>query len=506
MHWPPLDPDTSKAIADVLADVVKSRPAELLEYVAQKLQERSGLEPGAFEAHFEECKRKPRTYVLEEVCPAGQDPFLWVPMRYNDDTILLLLKERAMEMVTDILSQEPLEDGGTLAGRARVAFPELLYLRGAPEEAVAIQMLRAVSLVCSSCQNVLEQDSDANGMDDADPMLSFHCAAFVACARELLLEQMSENGAALAVEALIVCCLLRVIGRHAGFQERYGGGLAVPELAVGHALEQEAQSLPSFHRLGDAQRQLVASALQACFPFEQLLSTELVPASLARVKDLMVPCEGGVLFLTAVVAVEHMVQCRTVLVSDGVIDSVRLGAACLSAVEKYSAGRAYELFLKKRAERYSWRLVRDDLMQRATIRLCCLAGMEDADAWGEMLMVVEELPDAEKDVLKMELGRKDGIADVPVYAPIGAAALLIAAQKNTSVGLASGVAALCRVLGAASRTFDRSLSHRVVRLQLKSLAARAQKHTQGGRPFEETPFTLEEQGQGDVLVSTAGAA
>ena len=66
MNWPPLHTETSEVLALVLKDVVTTRPRDLFECTAQLLQEKSGLNPTAFQEHFDECKRKPRVYELEE--------------------------------------------------------------------------------------------------------------------------------------------------------------------------------------------------------------------------------------------------------------------------------------------------------------------------------------------------------------------------------------------------------------------------------------------------------
>jgi hypothetical protein len=501
MNWPPLTPDCSKAVAEVLRDAVRTRPQDLFEYVAQKLEERSGMDAANFQAQFEEAKRKPRTYVLEEQCPPGQEPLSWVPMRYNDDTILSMLQARASEMSADIISEELIEDTQSFVARARVSFPELMYLRGLPDlELAAAQTLRALYLGCSGNVNVVEL-----GLDDADPMLAFRCRPLVTSARTLLFEQTKRTQP--TVDALIVCSLLLVVGRHPGFQQRYGGGQRTPELAVIHAIEHEAESLPSFACLGHAQRQLVLAALQAYFPMEMLLSAEVVPAHFGRVKDLLTVRENGMEFFFAVLGIEHMVRCRSTIVSDASVELVALGVQCLKAVEKYSAARGYELYLKKRAAPHSWRLVRDDFIQRAIIRLCCFRGIEEDEAWNDMLTAVDGLGDASEEhkILKTELGQKDGLADVPVYVLQGAGALMVAAGANSDVGLQPAVKVMCRAIDDVTQTFGKVLNHKVVRIRLESLATKAAQYKAGGgSPFADTPFTLEEVGAGEVAVKIPG--
>lgn len=99
------------------------------------------------------------------------------------------------------------------------------------------------------------------------------------------------------VDALLVCTVLLLVGRHPGFQQRYGGGLRTPELAVIHAIEHEAEALPSFACLSPAQRQLVLATLQAYFPLEMLVNAEVVPSHFGRVKDLFGVRENGIDFL-----------------------------------------------------------------------------------------------------------------------------------------------------------------------------------------------------------------
>lgn len=486
------------AVAEVLQDAVRAKPADLLEYVAQRLQERSGLDAGIFEAQFEECKRKPRSYVLEEQCPAGQDPFSWVPMRYNDDTILSMLQTRAHEIATDILAPELIENSQDFIQRARVAFPELMYLRGAQDlEQTAAQMLRAVYVGCSNCPSIEDK-----GLDDADPMLAFRCRPLVTCVRSCLLESCRELE---RMDALMVCCVLSVVGRHPGFQQRFGGGFRTSELAVIYALEHEPDGLPSFSRLSLAHKHLVLAALQCYFSMEMLLSTEVVPLHFARVKDLLASREKGAEFFLAVIGVEHLVRCRSAVISDANVDSIRLAAQCILALSKHSAQRGYELFLKKRAERHSWRLARDDVLQKALIRLCCMRGDEDDEAWAEMDKAMESLREKDLTKLKIELGQKDGLTEDIVYVLHGGAALMAAAGANRNVGPAAALSLLCRALTDVAHNYGKVLTQKVIKLHIESLATRAvQYRAGGGSLFAETPFVLEERGAGEIAVVLPG--
>jgi hypothetical protein len=499
MNWPPLTQDCSRAVAEALREAVQAKPQDLFEYVAQKLEERSGIDSAKFQAHFEECKRKPRTYVLEEMCPPSSDPLSWVPMRYNDDTILSMLQARAREISSDILAEEMVEDTSSLFARAKVSFPELMYLRGSPEiEMAAAQTLKAVYLGCSGFSDVVDN------MDDADPSLSFRCRPLVASARTVLFEQARKNQA--LVDALLVCSFLLIVGRHPGFQQRYGGGLRTPELAVIYALEHEAEALPSFACLASPQRQLVLAALQAYFPMEMVLNAEAVPSHFGKVKDLLVSRESGLELFLAVLGVEHMVRNRSAILSDASVELVGLGGQCLNALQKYSAVRAYEMYLKKRAGAHNWRLVRDDFLQRATIRLCCFRGIEEDSAWSDMLMAVEGFSDERLlSILKAELGQKDGLAEVPVYVLHGAGALMLNAGNNADVGLQQAVMAMCRAIDEATKSFGKVLNYKVVKLRLEGLAARAQQYKAGGGPpFADTPLTLEEVAAGEVAVKVPG--
>merc|ERR1712139_267115 len=118
---------------------------------------------------------------------------------------------------------------------------------------------------------------------------------------------------------------------------------------------------------------------------------------------------------------------------------------------KYNGVRAYQVYLKKRAGAHSWRFVRDDFLHRAIIRLCCFRGIEEDEAWSEMLMAVEGLGDFEHHMLKVELGQKDGLAEVPVYVLHGASALMANAGSNTDVGLQQAVTVMCRAIDDATK-------------------------------------------------------
>jgi len=307
------------------------------------------------------------------------------------------------------------------------------------------------------------------------------------------------------VDALIVASFLLLVGRHPGFQQRYGGGYQTPEQAVIHAIENESESLPSYACLANPQRQLVLAVFQAYFPMEMLLNTEVVPSHFARVKDLLVPKENGLDFFQTVLAIEHIVRCRTVVISDANVEFVSLGAQCLASVTKYNGPRAYELLLKRRGAAHNMRLVRDDFLNRAIIRLCCFRGIEEDEAWAEMPNLVQELGDRETRALQVEIGQKDGLAEVPAYVPCGAAALMQAGTTNADVGVKSAVIALCRVLDEAVVSFGKVLNYKVVKLRLENLAVRASQYKAGsGPPFADLPFQLEEIGAGEVAVKVLG--
>jgi len=499
MNWPPLHPDSSKAIAEVIQDALRTKPKDLLEFVSGKLQERSRIDPVAFEQTFLESKRKPRTYVLEDQCPLGVDPFAWVPMRYNDETILSMLTQRAGEIAADIVSTEAIDDTSFFLQRAITAYPELSYLRDSPQEKHAFQTFRAIYLACTGCSGVLEA-----GLDDADATLSFEpCKRLVQCARESFFEAgfIQSEG---MLEAVMTCCLLRILGGHDGFQKRYGGGLTTPDSVIAYAIENEAGSLPSFQRLSEDYKALVVASLEVYFPLKTLVTTEAVAFYFSRVKEQLLPLPSGVPFCLSVMAAEHLVQSRTTSFTDEDIDLLRLGTQCLAAVEKLSAPRAYEMLLKKRAERFAMRLVRDDFTMRAIIRLSCFAGAEDKDSWNAMSIAVDSLDEHQKEIMKAELGRKDGISESPVFVLSGSREFLGSAKANPQVSNKSMVVMLARLLEDAAKTFDQLLNHKAVELRLGSLAALAKGYRSAGVPFEDTPYTLEEVGPGQVTVRVAG--
>jgi len=486
---------------------VHKKPKDLFEYVAQALQDQSGLDPAEFEAYFEECRRKPRTYVLEDRCPAGQDPLTWVPMRFNDDTILLTLQQRAAELTSEILSALPIEDTKGFLDRATVAFPELMYVRDQPSETVssqrtyhsvelfAFQSLRAVYLACTGCEGA--------ALDDEAVEFSFQCDGLAKEARAQVRQGVRDEA---TLETLIVLLILRALGSRETFQKAYGGGHAQAEKAALHAIEHDAGAIPSFSRLTAQQKTLVTSCLEAFFPLHMLVAAEAVPGHFLQVKESLVPEEGGLSLFSCAMLVDNLVHMRSSLMTDEYVDLARLGAQSLIAVEKYSAPRSYELYLKKRAERHAWRIVRDDLFMKAIVRICCLSGREDTDFWNQMLNVCEELPDHEKEVLKVELARKDGCAESPVYVLLGAGKFLEAASgDDATAGMPSALVLLARVMEDASRHFHRALGHnqRMVNIDITGLAKRA-KEQGGGVPFEDTPFTLKESGPCAVVVELAG--
>jgi len=503
MNWPSLSPECSRAIADVLKDVVQSKPKDLFDFTAKRLQAQSGMDPEAFERYFEECKRKPRTYVLEDRCPRGVEPLTWVPMRYNDETILSIIRTRLRELGSDIMHKEPIQDTQSMLDRMVVSVPEIMYLRDSPEELLAFQTMRAIYLSFSGSSTVLQQQSD-----DPDAPLCFNCHSLLEVARgelahtKQIFEAVSKSDAML--EALIVCCMLRVVGTHAGFQRRYGGGTTKQDQAILHAVQHSPECLPSIQRLEEPYKQIVLGVLQVHFTLANLISSECVPANFMRLKEHLGAIEGGLSFFIAVTTVEHMVGCRSLLVAPEGVDLVRLATQCIGAIDKYNAPRAYELFLKKRAERHQWRLVKDDFMYRAIARICCFAGNDDTQAWGDMLHAVESLPDHDKEVLKRELGLKDGLTESPVYFLVGAGGFMSQACMNPELTAFPALRLLSRILEDAARTYDRLLNHRIVTLHMEGFGPRARDYRSGGVPFEDTPYVLEELDPGEAMVRIAG--
>merc|ERR1712070_54791 len=122
-----------------------------------------------------------------------------------------------------------------------------------------------------------------------------------------------------------------------------------------------------------------------------------------------------------------------------------------------------------------------------------------------MRAAVDGLGVNENHILQTELGQKDGLAEVPVYVLYGAGALMSTAGLNPDVGLQQAVTAMCRAMDDASKSFGKVLNHKVVRLRLEGLAAKAAQYKAGGgSPFADTPFTLEEVGAGEVAVMVPG--
>lgn len=470
MNWPPLSAETTKEIAEVLRASAQEKPIDLIEFVAQRLQDRSGISPSQFTAQFDESSKKPRTYVLEDRCPDGADPLVWVPMRYNDETILGMQCQRALGLCGDILTQEPLTDMNAFLQDARVAYPEISYLRGTYGELEAFQTLRALYLCCSGCPSVVPE-----ALGHEDPNLAFQNEAMISYCREQLFEVCTQNVQIL--DALLVLCVLRIVGSSSGFQMKFGGGLRTAEAAVLHAIESEPEVLPSYQRLDDSLKQLIIVCLRVHFPLDALISTEVVPAHFARVKEVLVPKEGAVSFFLAGIVAEHIVQQRGLankLGTDKCVDDIRLSVQCLVAVNIHTPQRAYELYLKKRGEQHGSHLMREDFMQRAVIRLCCFAGLGTNEAWAEMMQAIESLAETEKEVLRIELGQQDGVSESPVYFLCGASELFKEAQKSQHISSDEVVRLLARLLDEASLAFNKAMNQKVIKLHLGALVAGVQ--------------------------------
>jgi len=378
------------------------------------------------------------------------------------------------------------------------AFPELMYMRDSPEEVAAKQTVRAFYLACTESQDAMPM-----GLDDADPMQCFRCEAlFVAVRAAGLMSSVAQSEHLL--EALFVCCILLILGKHEGFVIRYGGGPQRPDLAILHAIEHDPEVLPSYRRLDDTYKQLVAAVLRAHFPLEALITAEVSPAHFARTKDQMGPIEGGTNFFGAVLLLEHLVHARNMVITDVDVDLVRLSFQCLVAVEKYGGQKAYELYLKSRAERHSWRLMKDDFLARATVRLCCLLGAEDVDAWNRMQAAVNSLPDAQRDVIRNELGRKDGIFEFPAFMLVGGTTFMTKACSNSAVGPQLGVHLLANIFAAAAQTYGKLSNYKIMRLNIGSAVTLASQYRPGGTPFEDTPLFMWDNGSGTMLLQIPG--
>jgi len=261
--------------------------------------------------------------------------------------------------------------------------------------------------------------------------------------------------------------------------------------------------LPSFARLSEPHRQLVCAVLRSFFSMESLVATEATPADFSRVKELLGGVAGSMAFFLMFIGIGHAVRCRATLFEDEQVDVARLAVQCLIATERYTPARAYEMFLRKRAEKYQWRLVKDDYQHRAIVRLCCMIGVENSDTWNAVLAAVEELDEPVLEVLKLELGRKDGLTEAPVFWLDGGAALMQAAHKNASVGAKAAAEVIARILDAASHDFDIAPSQKLLRLDLGQVVARVRNHDRAQGAFEETHFQVELLGPGAFIVRTS---
>jgi len=437
---------------------------------------------------------------LEERCPPGQDPIVWVPMRYSDDTMLQVLKKWFVDLTHDMGSSHPITSSESFIDAAVVAMPELSYLWDSPQEQLAHKTLRALLLCCSASPGVLRWN-----LEDENAALTYRCESLIKSVRgpPLDLAIQGENQGD-KLEVLIICSLLRVIGRHAGFQRLYGGGCITPEEVIRNAIDHHPEVLPSVCRLPLERKELIVATLGACFPLELLMDGEIVPFHLNNIREGLLDIPEGINFLLMVVAIEYVTVCQQMVVEDVALDLVRLSGQCIAALEKHGAARAYELFLKKRAEWHSWRFARDNLLHHAVVRLCCFLRTEDEKAWSELSATMDKFSESEKDLLKTELAFKDGLNETPVYYLQGIGALMSAAWKNPKVTINSGLKMLIKILEAVAQSFDATKSYEVVTIQVQDLADRAQNFG-GPEPFQGLPFTVERIRPSTVNICTVGS-
>eukprot|EP00929_Paragymnodinium_shiwhaense_P001212 TRINITY_DN101433_c0_g1_i1.p1 TRINITY_DN101433_c0_g1~~TRINITY_DN101433_c0_g1_i1.p1 ORF type:complete len:501 (-),score=134.27 TRINITY_DN101433_c0_g1_i1:104-1606(-) len=498
MNWPPLTPECSRAIADAIKDAVRTKPKDLFEHVAQQLASKSNLDPAEFERHFEECRRQPKQYVLEERCPAGQDPLSWVPMRYNDDTILLTLQQKAADVVAEILSPTATEDSKALLDSVVTAFPEVMYLRDTEDEMVVFQMIRAAYLALSGSKDVLKEC-----LDDADPRLSYACEALLTFMRGSTYFEMVGQSEEM-VEALLISCIYLVLGRNEGFRNRFGGKHLSSEQAMLHAITQEKECLPSFQRLSEDHKQLLTAVMKAYFSLETLVFAEVLPSHFNTAKESLGRFAGGLPFFLSLLLLEHACKRRSDLVSDDDVDICRLASHCLNCMDKYGPHRTYEVYLKKRAERQSWRLSKEDIFQKCCVRLACLTGQEDSEVWKEVMSFVEKADEEDQELIAVEIGRKDGVMECPAFFLFGGGNFMKACIASSHIGLKSGLAMILRLLKDLTNSFEKSMSSKVMRVDMSSLTALAKRYQPGGVPFADTPMVLEDLRDGDVRIKIAG--
>eukprot|EP00933_Yihiella_yeosuensis_P030489 TRINITY_DN2412_c0_g1_i1.p1 TRINITY_DN2412_c0_g1~~TRINITY_DN2412_c0_g1_i1.p1 ORF type:complete len:497 (+),score=83.24 TRINITY_DN2412_c0_g1_i1:132-1622(+) len=493
MNWPALSPQCSQAIAEVLKDVVEKRPKDLFGHVISQLEAKSGLDPKQFEAHFLECKARPRTYILEDRCPPHEDPLAWVTMRYSDDTIFLKLTSHAHDLLADVLSSESLGSGRLLFDRACVAYPEIAYLRGTALEQEAAEIFQALHLCASSCPL-------AECLDDEDANLSFASEALIRCAREKLFKPLGnqvEIGKKIErLEAVAVCLLLRLVGREPKFVAMYGGESETPEKAVLHACSRYIEAVPSFARLPAASKMLVEKTLEAYFPCASLISAETSSVSLTPVKEKVVQLECGIPFFLAAICTEYIAQKRTERCGEEVADILKCVIRYVPGVEKHSAHRAYELYLRKRAERHQWRLMRDDFAHRAVIRLCCLTGSEDTELWNEIQDIVQGLTPEQKQILTDEMGTKDGVTATPAYSLNGSGAIMAFATLSRSK-LQPLILLLIKILENCDDVFH---AHSVLEMSVDLSAAIPLARDGSGTDLEDIKFQIEQKGPQAVVV------
>eukprot|EP00928_Gymnodinium_smaydae_P098912 TRINITY_DN9308_c3_g1_i1.p1 TRINITY_DN9308_c3_g1~~TRINITY_DN9308_c3_g1_i1.p1 ORF type:complete len:502 (+),score=101.24 TRINITY_DN9308_c3_g1_i1:1777-3282(+) len=485
MNWPALTAECSSAVDEALRNAVREKPQDLFEYVAKQLSDKSGLDPTTYESHFEECKRKPRVYVLEEFCPPTQDPFSWVPMRYKDDTILSMLEHKALKVIDEILSPTPVPDLKEMDVAVIAAYPELMYVRGCAEETMACQALRALHFLCSASNN----ETLFPSMKDADAQLTFHCEEMVSKLRGSGLCGSVIKDSVL-LDALIVCQMLTVVGGHEGFRQRYGGEQGSPADAILYAVEHEAKALPSYRRLNDLGKKLVVAALRGHVPLAQVIVGESTPAHHGVAKEVLLPLgEDGLKFFVASLMAGHILANRETLVMDEDAQLVLLAAQSFLDIERASPQRACELYLKRRAEKHSWRLIKDDHPQRALVRLCCLAKSENPEVWNSLQSAYLALDDASLQLLSVELGRKDGILDFPVIVPHGASGFVSGACAEGGAGAEAALQVLVKVLSIATGFV--SGNEKVIRLDFTGISeCLSANGALIGVPFEEMPLNV----------------
>lgn len=402
MNWTDLSEGLTTSLRQILEDAYAKKPPGLLEFVASELEARAGYKPGEFESLFEEAKKAKRTYKLEDECPAGVDPMVWIPRRYDDEAILVFLRAQGRD------TAEHAKHGAHTQQGWQQTYPEFAYLRARPELRWLLRYLQAIAQVVRE---------DAPDEEPAQEIV------------KMLKEHLDDQGQTLDFEEAAAAGILRVLYGLPEFQWEDR-----PETPFG-MFEARPTLFPTIMRMSAPAQGRIKSLTSLCI-FEEFLNGELLPATLSKIKD--VP---NVPSLFCVFVAEYLsgLDVRGEMLTEALTKKVLRALASLQDVGSKTPHIIASQYLEKTAVAAQFAFDKSSLVCRAVVRFALLCELDlKPGGCAKVEAAFQELSAKEKHALQRELC-KDGLLQYPAFSLVHAHKLLSVASANPDIPLVSAL-------------------------------------------------------------------